>query len=175
MSRCVRRRCSSSCQGVYGRPSGFLPRSAAGMPSTTVSNPTCASSQARRRPTCCRIASSEAMSPPSTPHPGTLAPLAPWHPGTLLLFCLQHPRRIPFDHVVDRGSIPDVADAVELIRRLENDRSGADTLQLPVDERLDRAFLDDHQFFVRVLVRRVWRLSLVQRGDMNLELVEGGG
>ena len=96
-----------------GRPA-FSPRAAAGIPSTAVSKPTCASSQARRRQTCCRIASSEAMSV-SVLSRCTLAPL--------LLFRFQHPRRIPFDHVVDRGSVADVADAVELIRRLENDRA----------------------------------------------------
>src|SRR5206468_5875156 len=47
MSRCVRRRCSRSCHGEYGRPWGLRPRTSTGVAATARSKSTCASCHAR--------------------------------------------------------------------------------------------------------------------------------
>src|SRR5207244_4329144 len=83
-------------------------------------------------------------------------------------------RRIPFDDVIRGGAVADVADAVQLIRGLKHDRSRTDALHLSVHQRLDGAFLDDDELLVRMLVRWMRRLAGIQRGDVNLELVERG-
>src|SRR5437867_1477872 len=46
MSRCVRRRCSRSCHGEYGRPCDRRPRASTGSPSTARSKSACASCHA---------------------------------------------------------------------------------------------------------------------------------
>ena len=56
MSRCVMRRCSTSCQAEYGRCSGRRPRASAGMSDTASSNVACASCQARAFPSRSRMA-----------------------------------------------------------------------------------------------------------------------
>ena len=52
---------------------------------------------------------------------------------------------------------------------------GPTRFNCPFDKRLHRAFLDDEQFLVRMLVRRVRRLALVQRRDVDFEFVECRG
>ena len=46
--------------------------------------------------------------------------------------------------MVRRRRLPDVANGVHLIRRLKDHRAGADAPRLAVNERFDRAFLDDN-------------------------------
>src|SRR4051812_32964285 len=121
MSCCVRRMCSSSCHGEYGSPAGTFPRAAGGISPTAASNPAWASSHPSTRERCSRISDSFDIGPSPHVARGT------WHvarlgtSGTLSGSSLEHPRRIPLDHVVDGGAVSDVADAVQLIRRLEND------------------------------------------------------
>src|SRR5260221_1079580 len=95
--------------------------------------------------------------------------------GVMALLRLEHARRVPLDDVVSGGQVADVADAVQLVRGLEDDRPGPDALQLAVHERLDRPLLDDQQLLVRMFVRRMRRLARVERRDVDLELVERSG
>src|SRR5205823_6675121 len=78
----------------------------------------------------------------------------------------------PSDHIVDRRRLADVLDVVLLIRGLKDDSAGADAARRPILKRLERSLLDDEQLFVLMLMRRVRRLTGIERGNMNLELVE---
>lgn len=66
----------------------------------------------------------------------------------------------------------DVAQAVQFIRRLENDSARRDDVRLIALQRRERAFLDQHQLLVRVPVRWMRRLARIERRDVALELRE---
>src|SRR4029079_9198216 len=85
---------------------------------------------------------------------------------------LEHARRVPLDHVIRRRNVTDVLQAVELVRSLEDHRTGTGPVRLPVQERFDGPLLDDDQLLVRMLVRRVRALAGIQRRDVAFELVE---
>ena len=52
----------------------------------------------------------------------------------LVIPLLQHPRRVPLDHMIRRRCLADIPDAVHLVRGLEDDGAGTDNLQLAVHE-----------------------------------------
>src|SRR5437588_6170258 len=81
-------------------------------------------------------------------------------------------RNRPADHVIRGRRGADVLHVVHLIGGLKDDAARADAPGLAALKRFEGAFLDDQQLFVLMLMRRVRRLSRVQRRDMNLELVE---
>src|SRR5947209_5098562 len=81
----------------------------------------------------------------------------------------RHP---PLDHVIRRRRRSDVADVVQIVRRVEDDRSRPAARRDAVLQRLNLAFLHDQQLFFLMLVRRMRHLAWVQRRDMHLELIE---
>src|SRR5438105_8778904 len=81
-------------------------------------------------------------------------------------------RAFPTDHVIRCRRRADVGDVVQLVRRLKDDRAGTGAAPGAVLECFERSLLHDEQLFVLVLVRRVRRLTALQRRDVDLELVE---
>src|SRR5215471_6021695 len=94
-------------------------------------------------------------------------------PTTSTIALLRRPRRTPVDDVVDRGRRADVAHRVQRVRRVEDDRARAYALPHAIAQRLERAFAEDDEFFVRVFVRVVRREARLERRDVHLELLEG--
>ena len=86
----------------------------------------------------------------------------------LRFFLLQHARRVPLDDVISRRRIPRIANGVQLIRRLENDRSRTDTLPLSIHERFHSALLDNEQFLIGMLMRRMRLLAGIERRNICL-------
>src|SRR5438445_2742949 len=81
-------------------------------------------------------------------------------------------RHLPLDHVIRRRRRSHVADVVQIVRRVEDDRSRPTARRDTVLQRLDLAFFYNEQLFLRMLVRRMRHLARVQCGDVHLELVE---
>ena len=77
--------------------------------------------------------------------------------------------------MVDGRGIAHVADAVELVRGLEDDGARPDPAGLSVDHRLQGSLLDDDQLLVGVLVGRMRVLAGGEGRDVELQLVEGRG
>ena len=57
---------------------------------------------------------------------------------------------------------------------VENHRARADPLPFTIHQHFDRAFLDDDEFLLRMLVRRVGSFTGIERGDMALEHFQCG-
>src|SRR2546422_8101869 len=81
-------------------------------------------------------------------------------------------RHRPTNHEVGRRRLADVRDVVHLVRRLEDDAARPDAARRAALKRVERTLFDDQQLFVLMLVRRMRRLSRIERRDVNLELVE---
>src|SRR4051794_30136890 len=112
--------------------------------STRIASPVC----------CCRALMSTRAATAASPKAAHAAHSIPLVFMLVPLF-LQHAGRIPFDHVIGRGTVADVPDAVHLVRRLENHRAGTHAPGDTVDQRLDGALFDDHDLFIGMLVRRM--------------------
>ena len=80
--------------------------------------------------------------------------------------------RHEFEDEIRRAVRADVAQAVQFIRRLEDDAARRDDVRLVALQRRERVFLDDHQLLVRVPVRWMRRLARIERRDVALELRE---
>ena len=82
-------------------------------------------------------------------------------------------RRI-FEDEIRRAVRADVDEAVQFVRRLENNSAGVHGVRPVALDGRERAFLENHDLLVRVPVRRVRRLTGIQRRDMALEIRERG-
>lgn len=82
--------------------------------------------------------------------------------------------RRELDDEIRRAVGADVADAVRFVRRLEDEATGLDNVGFVALQRRQRAFLDDHQLLVRVVMRRMRRLAGIERGDVDFQIRERG-
>ena len=80
-------------------------------------------------------------------------------------------RRV-FENEIRRAIRADVDEAVQFIRRLENNSTSVHRVGFITLDGGDRAFLENHDLLIRVAVRRVRRLARIQRGDVALEISE---
>lgn len=80
--------------------------------------------------------------------------------------------RREFEDEIRRRIHADVAQAMQFIRRLENDSARRHNICFVTLQCFKRAFLDDHQFLGRVPVRRMRRLARIERRDVALEFRE---
>ena len=84
----------------------------------------------------------------------------------------EHSRRIPFHDVICRLGLTDIFNAVQLVRRLKDDRARSESLHLSIIQDFNRSFFDDDQFLVRVLVRLVRCRARIERRDMTFQFIE---
>ena len=71
-----------------------------------------------------------------------------------------------------RRRLADVGDVVQLVGRLKDDAARTDPAGCAALESLERAFFDDQELFVLMLMRRMRRFPRIEGGDVDLQLVE---
>src|SRR5580658_5988637 len=92
--------------------------------------------------------------------------------GRLVLRCLRCRRGLPVNDMIDSRLSAHIAQPVQLVRGAEDDRPWAHPRPLAVLECLHRALPYDHQFLIWMPMRRMGRFAGIERGHVNLELIE---
>src|SRR5579871_4026072 len=83
--------------------------------------------------------------------------------------------RAPVNDVIYGRRGTHVAEAMEAVGGVENHRTRADPDPVSIGERLAFAFAEDDEFLVDVAMRGMRLHARVQRGYMDLELIDGRG